>query len=316
MPGLRAIVAGLVALATADELARFGHDDFSLPSWIHAQIDACTCAVQASGARPSCVESGLPCNWRNATELTFCVAKSYLLERMPAFDLQFLPPSVTVNGSSMLDDNCAFALMARKQFAFAARVPIPLYLAYVLPYASYHEARSNWRPLLFAKLQSLVNSSFAGDENATTADAVAAIVAPNRFLNWSGNVWPASPREAEEDGWRIQWASSTAPPVVAPFDFVAYGYGSCSAWATFITYSLRAIGVPARQSGTPCWNSVYSGTDYRGLALDNANVSLCWHGGDGQTTGGGFLNKCVRLPSVSFWVRARLIASLSRAPQP
>ena len=28
---------------------------------------------------------------------------------MPAFDLQFLPASVTVNGTSMLDDNVAFA---------------------------------------------------------------------------------------------------------------------------------------------------------------------------------------------------------------
>ena len=57
-----------------------------------------------------------------------------------------------------------------------------------------------------------------------------------------------------------------------------------------MTYSLRAVGVPARQAGTPCWNSVFDGTDFRGLAADNANVSLCWRGGDGATSGGGFLN--------------------------
>lgn len=52
------------------------------------------------------------------------------------------------------------------------------------------------------------------------------------------------------------------------------------------------MGVPARQVGSPCWNSVYGGMDFRGLAKDNTNVSLCWKGGVGSNKGVGgiFLN--------------------------
>ena len=60
-----------------------------------------------------------------------------------------------------------------------------------------------------------------------------------------------------------------------------------------VTYLARSVGIPARQTGTPCWNSVFGGIDYRGLARDNPNVSTCWsgglHGGRGKV-GGGMLN--------------------------
>ena len=45
------------------------------------------------------------------------------------------------------------------------------------------------------------------------------------------------------------------------------------------TYIARSVGIPARQVGTPCWNQVTEGVDYRGLAAGNPNVSLCWRGG-------------------------------------
>ena len=118
-------------------------------------------------------------------------------------------------------------------------------------------------------------------------------MAPNVFTEWAEHYWPSSPRqpEAGAGAYHIEWSSSTAPPVVSPLEFVAYGYGSCSAWATFLSYVLRAVGVPARQAGTPCWNSVYSGRDFRGLATSNPNVTLCWHGGSDELGhGGGFLN--------------------------
>ena len=83
----------------------------------------------------------------------------------------------------------------------------------------------------------------------------------------------------------MQWSSSTSPPIISPLDFVAYGYGSCTAWSTLLTYVARAVGIPARQVGTPCWNS----GPFAGLATANANVSQCWHGGDATTSGGLFL---------------------------
>ena len=55
----------------------------------------------------------------------------------------------------------------------------------------------------------------------------------------------------------------------------------------------RSVGIPARQAGTPCWNSQFMGRDFRGLAINNKNVSLCWNAGINSKTGkvgGEFLN--------------------------
>merc|ERR1712224_960724 len=83
------------------------------------------------------------------------------------------------------------------------------------------------------------------------------------------------------------FASGSTPPVVAPFDFTAYGYGSCTAWATFLASALKSVGVPARQVGSPCWNTV----EFAGLAVDNPNVSFCWNGGPPSGPfGGKYLN--------------------------
>ena len=97
-------------------------------------------------------------------------------------------------------------------------------------------------------------------------------------MNSPGGAKPGS-------SYQLRWSSSTSPPVTSPFEFVAYGYSSCSGWATMITYLARALGVPARQTGTPCWNS----GDFAGLAVDNAHVHQCWHGGNATSTGGHFL---------------------------
>lgn len=279
-----AAIFGATRVSCEDELSnRFGHDDFQLPADILAEMAECSCSLPPGHERPTCESGGDAVDWRTATELSFCVGKAYLLERMPKFDLDGLPPSVSVPGSSMLDDNVAFSILAQRASPFTQSLPLPLVLPYVLSYGSYHEARSNWRPLFFAKHARFV-------ENATTtAEAVAALVSPNVFLNWSGNAWAGEPRQAD-GSYELKWSSSTAPPVLAPFDFVAYGYGSCSAWATLLTYTFRAVGIPARQAGTPCWNSVFSGTDFSGLAEQNPNVKLCWSGGNGTSFGGGFLN--------------------------
>ena len=68
-------------------------------------------------------------------------------------------------------------------------------------------------------------------------------------------------------------------------------YITTKGWATLVSYIARAVGIPARQAGTPCWNSVFEGVDFRGRASSNGNVSLCWHGGSAKRGhGGGFLN--------------------------
>lgn len=236
-------------------LARFGHDDFTLPQFMLDAISDCDCIANPDPAqRPICrsAASGAVVSWRDAVAranaatddaaaaaeakrppsesvpaapgasaaqaalvaaaqaanaLEYCVAKAWLLEHMPAFDLTYLPPAVSVNGTSMLDDVAAFAVLADLlQQPSAARrgssesssersgwaVPLPVKLEYVLPYAAYHEARSNWRPLLFAKH---VHFTWG---TAGTAAAVAALVAPNVFAQWA----PRAGTAARSKAWR------------------------------------------------------------------------------------------------------------------
>ena len=78
-------------------------------------------------------------DWRKsvsrAQSLDWCTAKAWLLEHMPEFDLHFLPNSVTVNATSMLDDVIAFSLMADRAAPWSATVPLATKLTYLLPYA-------------------------------------------------------------------------------------------------------------------------------------------------------------------------------------
>eukprot|EP00729_Bicosta_minor_P011397 gene11397-5596_t len=274
---------------------------YRYPDWVADQMAACVCSkVQPSGFQCLAGGKSLPAQ---PEELSFCVAKSYMLARMPTFDLHYLPPAVTVQGTSMLDDNIAFALLADAAAPFSKNIPLSLRLAYILPYASFHEPRNNWRPLFFSKYFNL-------SSHATTTIGAMQTLLPGAFRDWSGNpplMKGASPphsiASAESwtdasastpDNWQIRWKSSTAPPVTGPFDFVAYGHGSCTAWSTLITYILRSVGVPARQVGTPCWNSAFGGTNFTGLALHNPNVTKCWHGsakeGGKMVFGNDFLN--------------------------
>eukprot|EP00971_Amphidinium_carterae_P238486 4734392-Amphidinium_carterae.1 len=107
-------------------------------------------------------------------------------------------------------------------------------------------------------------------------------------MNWTRYQWPSSPRASTDNVYELgPFASGSTPPVVSPFDFSAYGYGSCTAWSVFLVSALRAVGVPARSVGSPCWNT----GDFAGLAIDNRNVSLCWQGGKvGGPYGGTYLN--------------------------
>jgi transglutaminase-like putative cysteine protease len=205
---------------------------------------------------------------------------------MPEFDLYFLPPSVSVTADSMLDDTVAFSLMVAEAAPWAASVPLSTFFHYVLPYASYHESRVNWRPSFFGRFFALVENA------SSTAEAMNNLVTPfwspsvsPAFLNWSAHVWPDYPVKPPVS-YHLQWASCTSPPNISPFDFATNGYASCTGWATMLTYVARSVGIPARQVGTPCWNS----GEFSGLAVDNPNVTQCWAAGNGSVFGGAYLN--------------------------
>ncbi|CAE7368511.1 unnamed protein product [Symbiodinium microadriaticum] len=264
-------------------LQSFGHDSFRYPAWIKEQMEACHCRIHDRLHVQCWGEEGNAVMWQTARELDWCVARQFLLSHMPEFDLHFLPGSVSVDGESMLDDNIAFALMAWNASNLSPRPPMAVVLPYLLPYASYHEARSNWRPLFFAKYFS------AAAEFQSSQAVVDALIGDGvRLMNWTSFKWADFPGKSESNIYELgPFASGSTPPVVAPADFLLYGYGSCTAWAKFLSSALRAVGVPAREVGSPCWNTGI----FTGLAESNANVSLCWQGGvSGGPVGGTYLN--------------------------
>ncbi len=145
----------------------------------------------------------------------------------------------------MLDDNIAFALMTFRAANWASNLPRSAKLGYILPYASFHEARSNWRPLFFAKYFQVVA------KEKSTVDAMRRLSEPgwssksvNNFANYSRYSWPDN--DVSRLNYYMQWSSATSPPVLSPFDFIAYGYGSCTAHSTYLVYVARAVGIPAR----------------------------------------------------------------------
>ena len=100
-----------------DWLARFGHDDYVYPWWISSQMLACNCTAPPARCVLSDGRGGeRRVDWRAAVAddaarrsargasadgaLTYCIGKAWLLEHMPPFDLAYLPPAVSVNGTS------------------------------------------------------------------------------------------------------------------------------------------------------------------------------------------------------------------------
>ncbi|CAE8689458.1 unnamed protein product [Polarella glacialis] len=294
MPGLFHLGLALAVATTADTTAaaphwedwleNFGHDSYRYPKWVADQMQACRCEVQlGSPVSVSCVEGQEAVDWRQATSVSWCSARHFLLSHMPVFDLHFLPGAVSVEGSSMLDDNIAFALMALNASKLEPTPPAKVLFAYLLPYATYHESRSNWRPLFFAKYFALAAHATSSREVLDTL-----IGDGTRLMNWTAFQWKDFPGKSAGNTYELgPFASGTAPPVVSPTDFLAYGYGSCTAWAKFLASTLKALGVPAREVGSPCWNT----GEFAGLATSNPNVSMCWQGGiPGAVAGGTYLN--------------------------
>lgn len=181
-----------------------------------------------------------------------------MIDHMPEWDKHFLPPSVTVTGASMFDDNIAFALMANKAAKWSKNLPLSKKLTFILPYATFHESRVNWRPLMFSKFFGPASEA----ENTTAAFNIV-LKHVQQWQNSSINSLPPSSASSGGHGsraqhstangpdghlaadadadpaaaqYKLRWSSSTSPPVISPFDFTAYGYGSCTAFAALHVY--------------------------------------------------------------------------------
>jgi len=141
----------------------------------------------------------------------------------------------------------------------------------------------NWRPLFFAKYFRVA----AGHERSL--DILNALIAGHpQLMNWTAFQWTSFGGRSPGNIYQLgPFAPGSTPPVIGPFDFTAYGYASCTGWAKFLASALKAVGVPAREVGAPCWNTA----EFAGPATENPNVSLCWNGGrKAGPFGGKYLN--------------------------
>lgn len=190
------------------------------------------------------------CVYQNQTEAAQD-AYDYLREHVMAFDLPFLEtlgfhddnnnhhhqklPDGLENG--MIGQTIEYALRAKREFNYTDQLPKEIWQEYVLNYANTNEARSNWRPLLWEKLRSLVTPAMSNDIPAVVRTA-------------NTEMWKILAPAGSES---IVFKSGSTPLVFDPMSILAFGYASCTGCSILLVNALRTLGVPARLAGTAAW---------------------------------------------------------------
>ena len=145
-------------------------------------------------------------------------------------------------GDGMIGPTIELALQAKMDFPWTDQLPKNIFYEYVLNYANFNEARSNWRPLLWEMLNPLVRAKM----NSTNAQ-----LQPNdvvRLVNQK--LWNAFPSHES-----IYFHSGQTPLIFDPMSVIVFGYASCTGLAILLVSALRTVGIPARVVGTPAWNA-------------------------------------------------------------
>ena len=149
-------------------------------------------------------------------------AAFFLVDNMPASDRGTL-------SCEFLMENLRLAFQARKSFPWAGRVPEPIFLNDVLPYASVDEPRDFWRPQFLQMAGELVRDCKTGAEAAQVL---------NRDFFKKINVHYNLGRTRNNQG---------------PLGSISEGKATCTGLAILLVDACRAVGVPARIVGVPEW---------------------------------------------------------------
>jgi pimeloyl-ACP methyl ester carboxylesterase len=148
----------------------------------------------------------------------------FLIEHMPEVDLRQLT-------AKFLLENVALAYDVFEQAPWARQVPREIFLNDVLPYASLNERRDNWRAMLIEKCRSMITNC------PTAAEAAQAL---NRQLFKATKVRYSTQRRLADQG---------------PFETMESGMATCTGLSILLVDACRALGVPARVTGTPMWSN-------------------------------------------------------------
>ena len=200
-----------------------------------ASLVSCWCAVLSGNAAG--YEEALERAGENRSEIEQFVLKAerdhgafgkraatYLVSYMPEKDLLALT-------GSFLTENLDFAMKARSSFPWAAAVPEDLFFNDVLPYASLDETRERWRPRLYELGRAIVA------EQKSISEAVQAL---NRELF---NVI------------KVHYNTGRKRPNQSPGESIEQGRATCTGLSIILVDACRAVGIPARVTGTPLWTN-------------------------------------------------------------
>jgi hypothetical protein len=148
-------------------------------------------------------------------------AALYLVEGMPPVDLGAVK-------AELIASDVTWAFKARDEFPFAAKVPMPIFLAYVLPHRVTQEPLEDFRPFLWPHLAPLL----AG---VTSVNEAAVIV----------NKWCGDHIYYKVTSYRDQ----------GPMETLKSGYGRCEEMMILFVDACRTVGIPARETYTPFWST-------------------------------------------------------------
>jgi transglutaminase-like putative cysteine protease len=142
------------------------------------------------------------------------------------------PPDARRLTADYLLENTRWAVTARERVAWGRDIPEPLFLNYVLPYASVNERRDNWRRHFFEFFVPLVRDCRSPSE--------AALKLNEMMFGLLGVEYHASRRPK---------------PDQSPYESIEAAYASCTGLSILLIDACRAVGVPARFVGTPQWTN-------------------------------------------------------------
>jgi len=194
----------------------------------------------------------------------------FLLVTMPAADWGKLPPD-------FLAVNIREALAARRAHAWAAKVPWPLFLNDVLPYACLDEPREAWRADFRRRFGAMVKDARSRDEAARIVNA----------------------RIQEETG--VRYNTKRRAPNQSPADSMRQGMASCSGLSILLCDAFRAVGLPARVAGVPTWTTING----------NHNWVEVWLGADGAAAADAPLTP----PEAAAWAQAWRVTEYNPDPK-
>jgi hypothetical protein len=138
------------------------------------------------------------------------------------------------------------ALDAKVLYPWTDDLPLDIFRNYVLNYANFNEARTNWRPLLVDILNFTDTELYKthGQANVNGNGNVSSVVTWVNTVLWTKLGRPGNP---------IYFKSSQTPLIFDPMSTIAFGYASCTGTSILFSNALRAVGIAARVVGTPAW---------------------------------------------------------------